>query len=470
MPEARQNGSSRRAFMAGAASLPFLPGTGHADTVSALPKDFIWGVSTSAVQIEGAVDEDGRKPSIWDTFAAQPGKIRDGGTPKTACAHYHRWEWDVGLLANLFVDAYRFSIAWPRVIPDGVGQQNERGWDFYARLVDALLEANIKPMPCLYHWDLPQALQDKGGWFNRDSAGWLADYAEAAATRLGDRVKHWFVLNEAAVHAVFGHGTGEHAPGIAKGEQGVLTALHHQNLAQGDALRALRSVGSNFTLGTVMSLQPVVPETAKDDDKQAVIAWDAVWNRVTLDGLMRGALPEVLAPKMADLVKPGDLERIKVPIDVLGMNYYSRMTVRHDPNLMFGMGWGRAHTDQFTAYGWPVEPEGITEMLLELKQLYGNPPVVITENGVAYNDVADATGYVDDQSRIAFIRDHVLAVQRAIAGGCDVRGYMAWSLLDNFEWQMGYTMRFGLVRVDFTNFNRIEKASYRWYRDLVRST
>jgi len=459
-------GLSRRALLTGAASLPFLPWALRAET-AAFPPDFVWGVSTSAPQIEGAADEDGRGPSIWDVFAAQPGKIRDGSTPKIACDHYHRWKEDVALLKGLGVGAYRFSIAWPRVFPQGIGQANERGWDFYKKLVDALLEIGVTPMPCLYHWDLPRALQEKGGWLSRDSAGWLSDYAEAAAKRLGDRVNNWFVLNEAAVHAVFGHGTGEHAPGIAKGESGVLTALHHQNLAQGDALRALRSVGPKFTLGTILSLQPVVPETAEEADRQTVIAWDAVWNRIALDGLMRGAVPEVLAPKMADIVKAGDLERIKAPIDVLGMNYYSRFTVRHDPNLMFGMGWGRAHVERFTAYGWPVEPEGIAEILMELKQLYGNPPVLITENGAAYADMPGPMGKIDDQDRIAFIRDHLRAVQKAKAAGCNVRGYMAWSLLDNFEWQMGYSMRFGLVRVDFGNQDRIPKSSYTWFNKVA---
>ncbi len=368
------------------------------------------------------------------------------------------------------VGAYRFSIAWPRVIPHGMGQANDRGWDFYARLVDALLEAGITPMPCLYHWDLPQALQDKGGWLSRDSAGWLADYATAAAKRLGDRVQHWFVLNEAAVHAVFGHGTGEHAPGIAEGEEGVLTALHHQNLAQGDALRALRATNAKFTLGTVMSLQPVMPESDSDADKKTAVIWDAVWNRMTLDGLFHGIVPAILWRQMieAEIVKHGDLDRLQAPIDVLGMNYYSRFTVRHDPNLMLGMGWGKPHADRFTAYGWPVEPDGIAEMLLELKQFYRNPPVLITENGAAYGDKPDASGKVDDQDRIAFIRDHLSAVQRAKTAGCDVRGYMAWSLLDNFEWQMGYAMRFGLVRVDFDTQRRVPKASYDWFRDIAR--
>jgi len=486
LPESsRQNGSTmtqkpvampiaRRAVLAGSAMLPFLPRLSLADTAPASDR-FIWGVSTSAAQIEGAVTEDGRSESIWDVYARQPGRVADGATPAVACDHYHRWEEDVALMQRLGIGAYRFSIAWPRVLPEGIGAQNDKGWDFYARLVDALLKADIRPMPCLYHWDLPQVLQEKGGWFNRDSAAWLTEYAQAAVRRLGDRVNHWFVLNEAAVHAVFGHGSGEHAPGVTGGDAGVLKALHHQNLAQGSALRAMRTERAGLTLGTVLSLQPVVPDSDRDEDRQAAIRWDAVWNRVTLDGLMRGALPEILAPQMADLVEGDDLAIIKAPVDILGMNYYSRFTVRAQPGWLFGIGWGKARTDRFTAYGWPVEPEGIGEVLRELKELYGNPPVLITENGAAYadvptGDVSKGGGRIDDQDRIAFLRDHVRVMQKAIADGCNVKGYCAWSLLDNFEWQMGYRMRFGLVYVNFAgNRERTPKTSFDWFREVARS-
>ena len=458
---------SRRAVLGGTVLLPFLPRPSFA--AARFPKDFLWGVSTSAAQIEGAAEEDGRGPSIWDVFAKQPGRIADGGTPEVACDHYHRWTEDVALLKGLGLGAYRFSIAWPRVMPDGTGQQNEKGWAFYDRLVDGLLEAGIRPMPCLYHWDFPQKLQEQGGWLNRDSAAWLAEYAVAALKRLGDRVDTWFILNEAAVHAVFGHGTGEHAPGIAGGDAGVLQALHHQNLAQATALRALRQERANLTLGTVLSLQPVIAETESAPDHQAAIRWDAVWNRVALDGLMRGAVPEILLPEMQKIVQPDDLALIKTPIDVLGMNYYSRFTVRAEPGRLFGVGWGKPHTDRFTAYGWPVEPQGIREMLLQLKDLYGNPPVLITENGAAYVDDPSG-GRVPDEERINFLRDHVLALQQALEEGCNVKGYMAWSLLDNFEWQMGYKMRFGLVFVDFANGQkRVPKASYDWFRAVAET-
>jgi beta-glucosidase len=458
---------TRRAVLGATALLPVLPRLGFA--ASKFPGNFLWGVSTSAAQIEGATELDGRGPSIWDVFAKQPGRIADGGTPDVACDHYHRWAEDIALMKTLGIRGYRFSIAWPRVMPDGIGRQNEPGWAFYDRLVDALLEAGIRPMPCLYHWDFPQALQEKGGWMSRDSAAWLAEYAVAAARRLGDRVDTWFILNEASVHAIFGHGTGEHAPGVAGGNDGVLQALHHQNLAQGTALRALRQERSNLTLGTVLSLQPVVPETESQADRDAAIRWDAVWNRLALDGLMRGTVPEVLVPVLGKVVQPDDFDVIKTPIDLLGMNYYSRCTVRHEPGRLFDVGWGKPHADRFTAYGWPVEPQGLKEMLLQLKTLYGNPPVLITENGAAYADDPKENP-VPDEERIAFLRDHLLVLQEAIEEGCNVEGYMAWSLLDNFEWQMGYKMRFGLVFVDFANGQkRSPKASFDWFRAVIET-
>jgi beta-glucosidase len=336
-------------------------------------------------------------------------------------------------------------------------------------LVDGLLKAGITPIPCLYHWDLPAKLQAEGGWFNRDSANWLTEYGLAAVHRLGDRVKQWFVLNEAPVHAIFGHGTGEHAPGIAGGDMGTLTALHHQNLAQGSTLKAIRSERPGLVLGTIMPLQPAVPETDSAADCKAAILWDAVWNRVALDGLMRGAVPEVLQDRMAKIVKPGDLDLIRQPIDVLGMNYYSRLTVRAAKDgPLFGVGWGKARAERFTGYDWPVQPEGLTEILLEMKRLYGNPAVMITENGAAYDDRLTASG-VHDSDRIAFLADHLRALRQAIAAGCNVKGYMAWSLLDNFEWRMGYSKRFGLIYVDFEDLKRIPKSSFGWFGNVAKS-
>jgi beta-glucosidase len=466
---------SRRRLLQAASLLPFGPRilygqTLHAETQPMIfPADFVFGASTSATQIEGAAFEDGKGSSIWDDFAKQPGRIADGSTPDPACDHYHRWPEDIALLRDLGIGAYRFSIAWPRVIPAGSGAPNEKGWAFYDRLVDGLLAAGIRPMPCLYHWDLPSALQAKGGWLNRDIAGWFGDYAAAAGRRLGDRVHDWFTLNEPSVVAIVGHGKADHAPGLGGGVPAMLAALHHQNLAQGAAFRALRAERQSFSLGTVLNVQPCIPATDRAEDRAAALRWDAAWNRVPLDGVMRGAVPDILAEPMLDLVKPGDLEAIRFPIDVLGLNYYSRMTIEAQPGNLLDAGWGPAKADRFTAMGWPVQPEGLYEILLELKQLYGNPAVLITENGAAYDDQPDKDGHVADCERTAFLHDHFVQVHRALQAGCNVKGYLVWSLLDNFEWAEGYRRRFGIVRVDYATQKRIPKDSYAWYRNVVKT-
>ena len=456
---------TRRQFLLSAAAFTALP---HLARAAALPKDFLWGVSTSALQIEGAVAEDGRGPSIWESFARHPGAIQDGSTPDVACDHYHRWPEDVGLMQQLGVGVYRFSVAWPRVMPQGTGAVNAKGLDFYDRLVDGLLAAGIRPMVCLYHWDLPQALQDKGGWLNRDIAGWMSDYALVVARRLGDRVKDWFALNEPSVSSIFGHGYAEHAPGLNGGEKAILAALHHQNLAQGRTLKALRAENSGWKLGTVLSLQPIVPETASEQDRAATIRWDAVWNRVALDGVIRGQLPDVLAPALAEFVKPGDLEMIHFPLDMLGVNYYSPLTIQHNPGRAFNAWWGVPHIARRTAMDWPVEPGGLLQILTELKELYGNPKVLITETGAAYNDQLQA-GMVADPDRVAFLADHLQAVAQARAAGCRVDGFMVWSLLDNWEWQYGYSRRFGITYVDYASQRRTPKDSFAWLAGRIKA-
>jgi beta-glucosidase len=460
------SGLSRRRLLATAAAVAALPRLGlAAPRATSFPKSFLWGASTSAAQIEGASDL--RGPSIWDSFAARPGAIADGSTPAVTCDHYHRWREDVALMHATGFNAYRFSIAWPRVLPEGTGRVDAAGLDFYDRLVDGLLAAGIRPLACLYHWDLPQALQDRGGWMSRAMAPWFADYATIAAHRLGDRVPDWFTLNEPSVSAIFGHGLGEHAPGLNGGRAATLAALHHQNLAQGLALRALRAERPRARLGTVLSLQPIVPALDSPEDAGAVVRWDAVWNRVALDGLLRGAVPDTLAAEMAPLIQPGDLETLRYPIDVLGLNYYSRLTIRHEPGRLFDCGWGAPKAERFTAMGWPVQPDGLLEVLSELKQLYGNPPVIITENGAAYDDKVEAGG-VHDGDRIAYLRDHLRVCLRALEQGCNLQGYLAWSLLDNWEWAFGTTKRFGLVRVDFPTGGRTTKDSLHWLGAIAR--
>ena len=432
------------------------------------PKDFWWGASTAAYQIEGATEADGRGPTIWDTFTAQ-GRIQDGSNARVACDHYHRYPEDIALMKQAGFNAYRFSLAWPRILPTGSGRVNPKGLDFYDRLVDAVLEAGIRPMACLYHWDLPQPLEDKGGWQSRDIVGPFAEYAHVAGCRLGDRIHDWFMLNEPNVVAIIGYGFGDHAPGLKLGEQGILKALHHQNLAQGAALRVLRSELPKAQLGTVINIQPC---RAEDDDPKNIAAaarWDAVWNRVPLDGVLKGEIPEILAEKMADIVQPGDTEAIHFPLDVLGINYYSRMTMKHESGRPFEVNWGDSHAERFTFMGWPVQPDGLYDQLREFKDRYGNLPVFIAENGAAYDDVVSPDEQVHDAERVTFLQEHLAAVSRAVADGCNVKGYLVWSLLDNFEWGFGLSKRFGIVRVDYDTLKRTPKDSYHWFAKVIQN-
>jgi beta-glucosidase len=432
------------------------------------PKDFLWGASTSAYQIEGALDEDGRGRCIWDTFADQ-GHIQDGTTAATACDHYHRWPEDIALMKAAGFNAYRFSIAWPRILPAGQGAVNAKGLDFYDRLVDGLLAAGIRPMACLYHWDLPQPLEDKGGWQGREVVGPFAEYARVVAARLADRVKDWMMLNEPNVVAIFGYGLTDQAPGKKLGEMGILRALHHQNLAQGAALRALAAEHKGLTLGTVINLQPCRAEDDQPENVAAARRWDAVWNRVPLDGVMRGQIPPLLAEKMKDIVLPGDEEAIRHPIDLLGINYYSRMTMKHEAGHPFDVTWGDAHCDRWTFMAWPVQPDGLYDLLMEFKRDYGNPAVYIAENGAAYDDQVAPDGQVHDAERVAFLKDHLIAVARACQDGANVKGYLCWSLLDNFEWGFGLAKRFGIIRVDYDSLKRTPKDSYRFLSDVIKA-
>ncbi len=432
------------------------------------PKDFFWGASTSSYQIEGALDADGRGACIWDTYAAQ-GHINDGSNAATACDHYHRWPEDVALIKAANFDTYRFSIAWPRILPTGTGKVNAKGLDFYDRLVDGLLAAGIRPMACLYHWDLPQPLEDIGGWQSRAIVGPFADYAKIVAERLADRVKDWMMLNEPNIVAIFGYGFGEHAPGKKLGAPGILAALHHQNLAQAEALRAISAAHPGLTLGTVSNVQPNLPSTDDPKDIAAAERWDAVWNRVTLDGLLKGRIPTILAEAMTSIVKPGDEKLIHFPIDLLGINYYSPNTMRHESGRPLDVGWGESKSDRWTAMGWPVQPNGLYDLLTSIKRDYNNQAVFIAENGAAYEDVPDAQGNIHDAERVRFFAEHLRSVERAIADGCNVKGYLCWSLLDNFEWAFGLSKRFGIVRVDYDTLKRTPKDSYRFLSEVAKT-
>jgi beta-glucosidase len=435
---------------------------------NAFPADFVWGASTSSYQIEGAVDADGRGKSIWDIFCHTPGRVKGGDTGDIACDHYHRWPEDVDWLQRGGFSAYRFSTAWPRIMPAGAGAIEPRGLDFYDRLVDGLLARGVAPWLCLYHWDLPQALQEQGGWLHRDIADKFADYARVVAKRLGDRVRHWAMFNEANVHALFGHGMGSHAPGLT-GLPNMLAAIHHQNLAQGRALQALRAEHSQLRLGTVINVQPARPSSDRHEDRRAAERFDAFWNGAVLDPLFKGVYPAAIAADFAPLVAPGDLATMRQPIDFFGLNYYAPMYVADAPQNLLGAWFGAVPAGtRFTAFGWPIDPSGLTDALHRLRDQYGNPDIYVTENGACYDDPVAPDGTVHDDDRVAYLRDHLAAARRALADGVKLRGYFVWSLLDNFEWAEGYSRRFGVIHVDFASLKRTPKTSFAFLADMAR--
>jgi len=435
--------------------------------VAAFPPEFTWGVSTAAYQIEGAV-ADGKGASIWDGFAHDAGRIVDGSDGDEACDHLARLDEDLALLARLGVGAYRFSTAWTRLFPEGGGRLRRAGLDAYERLVDGLLERGIAPWLCLYHWDLPQALQDRGGWAQRDTVHYFADYAATVAEHLGDRVRHFLMLNEPNVHAVLGHLLGVHAPGVS--DPGAFAAaLHHQNLATGMGLARLRDIDPSLTLGTIVNLQPVAAAAEGEEHQRAAELLDAVWNRASLDPLLLGRYPEPAAWLLGEVADTDDLRLIRQPLDVLGVNYYSRTWVRASTTSLVGLEpVDPPPGSPTTAMGWEVAPGALTEVLAELRDAYGNPPVVITENGAAYEDLPGADGRVDDVARARYLARHLRAVQEAREAGCDVRGYFAWTLVDNFEWAEGFSKRFGLVRLERATQRRTPKRSFEVYRSLIR--
>jgi beta-glucosidase len=454
--------------------------TASATGVAPFPAAFLWGAATSAYQIEGSTDADGRGTSIWDTFFHTPGRVRNGDTGDVAVDHYRLMEDDVVLMARLGLRAYRFSVAWPRVLPQGRGAVNQSGLDFYRRLVDRLLESGIEPLPTLYHWDLPEALQREGGWSARSTAQAFAAYAAVVGGALGDRVTRFLTLNEPWCSAFLGYASGVHAPGIRDPESAV-RATHHLLLAHGLGVKELRAAGDSEA-GITLNLFAVSPATDSEEDRAAAQAIDGLQNRLFLDPILKGSYPDdVLASfhRICDLsvIQPDDLQTISAPIDVLGVNYYTRHTVTAAPNRPpagVGSQWvgaeniGLVEPDGAkTAMGWPVDADGLVEVLGRVSRDYDAPPILITENGAAYDDVVDEQGAVDDSERISYLDAHVAAIRRAMDHGVDVRGYFVWSLLDNFEWAEGYSKRFGIVYVDFPDQRRVLKASALWYRDLI---
>lgn len=428
--------------------------------------DFLWGASTASYQIEGAADLDGRGESIWDRFCRTPGKVAGGETGAVACDHYHRYREDVALMARLGLKAYRFSIAWPRVLPEGTGAVNGAGLDFYDRLIDELLEAGIAPWPCLYHWDLPQALEDRGGWRNREIAGWFGDYAAVVARRLSDRVGHFATLNEPNVCTLLGHCFGVHAPGL-RDELATLAVIHNMNLAHGQAVRALRAAKSALRVGSIHAIQPVQAATEAAADQATQVLYDALWNWAFPDAQVLGRYPEILASVLEPLVEPGDWELIREPLDFFGLNHYTRMRVRYDPYAPFTVGGGPAPEDaERTGMGWEIAPDAFREALVATARRYPDLPIYVTESGAGYEDSLE-DGVCDDAPRVAYLARYLDALRAAQGEGADVRGYFVWSLLDNFEWQFGYGKRFGIIYVDYESQKRIPKSSYEWYRRMI---
>lgn len=439
---------------------------------STFPDGFLWGAATSAYQIEGSPLADGAGASIWHEFVHAPGKIAGDDNGDIACDHYRRYAEDVALMRSLELNAYRFSISWSRVLPEGTGRVNQPGLDFYNRLVDTLLEHHIQPSVTLYHWDLPAAIERRGGWAQPDSARWFAEYARLMFERLGDRVAMWATLNEPWVTVDAGYVAGVHAPGRTNWREAVAVA---RNLlrAHGMAVEAARSVG-RFSVGLVVNLVPMIPASESDADAAAAARCDAYLNRQFLDPALLGRVPEELGAIFGEAWTPFDeidLAQICRPIDWIGVNYYLRQLIRDDPSstsptratTTFAPDWPR------TTMGWEIDPRGLTDILLWVKQRYGNLPLYITENGAAYDDQFGPNGAINDSDRIEYLKAHLIAARRAIDEGVDLRGYFLWSLLDNFEWQMGYSKRFGIVAIEPQSLRRTAKASAEFYRNVIRS-
>jgi beta-glucosidase len=432
------------------------------------PAAFVWGAATAAFQVEGATNEDGRSESVWDRFCATPGKVRNGDTGAVACDFYHRYREDIALMSELGLDAFRFSIAWPRVIPSGRGPVNQAGLDFYDKLVDELLGNGIAPYVTLFHWDTPQVIEDAGGWPSRDTVGAFSEYVEAVTERLGDRVGHWITHNEPWVVSWVGHGWGHHAPGRESDADALATA-HNLLLSHGHAVEIVRRNSPSSQVGISLNLD--TPYAASDSPEDAAAArWvDGLHNRWFLDPLFRGSYPDDMAEAWKEImpeVRDGDLETIATPIDFLGVNNYTSPLVAADDNGGRSQIVRRNDVDR-TDMGWEVVPDGLQDLLLRLHRDYEPPAIYVTENGAAYPDVRGHDGSVHDPERQSYLEGYLAGASRAVAQGVPLRGYFTWSLLDNFEWAWGYWKRFGLVYIDYATLERVPKGSFYWYRDFI---
>ncbi len=449
---------------------PTAPPTAPAPTGAlglTFPETFVFGAATSAYQIEGAASADGRGPSIWDTFSHTPGKVRNGDTGDVAADHYHRWAADLDLVKSLGLGSYRFSLSWSRILPTGTGTVNQKGLDFYKRLIEGLHERGIAPMATLFHWDLPQALQDRGGWENRDCAHWFADYAQVLYRALGDVVPTWLTLNEPKTVVQVGYQYGVHAPG-RQDPRASLVVAHHLLLAHGLAVQAYRAAGGTGRIGPALNLAPTYPADDSDAARRAALLADGVENRLYLDPILKGAYPaDVVATWAADepvraAIRPDDLTVIASPVDLLAVQYYN-------PLFLTASG-SQARLRPTSVADWQqIYPDGLFDVLTRVKRDYGDIPLTITENGTPVDDVPDADGHVNDAPRVAFLRDHLAAAHRALQSGVRLESYHVWSLLDNFEWAEGYAQRWGITYVDFATQKRTPKASAEWYRTVATS-
>lgn len=437
------------------------------------PKDFILGTATASYQIEGAVLEDGRGASIWDTFSHTPGRIHAGHTGDIACDHYHNYKTDIGLLKELGVKGYRFSIAWPRIFPEGKGKPNQKGLDFYARLIDALLENGIDPMATLYHWDLPQALQSTGGWGNRDNADYFAQYAEYIFRAFGDRVKKWNTLNEPWVSAFAGHYYGNHAPGLNDFTLAVQVS-HHLMLAHAKAVEAFRQLNQSGRVGIALNLYPIYPASDSPDDQKAAYRADGYHNRWFLDPVLKGEYPEdmlnVYRERLnAPVIKPGDMEKMKANrVDFLGINYYFRRVIKSgNGNEILHFGEVKPPESEYTEMGWEIYPQGMLDLFRRIRKDYGDLHMAITENGAAFKDDKRQGGIIQDDDRVKYISQHLQKAREAIEEGIKLDGFYIWSLLDNFEWSHGYSKRFGLFYTDYESLERIRKKSGLWLKEFI---
>ncbi len=441
------------------------------------PKGFFWGTATAAYQIEGAWKEDGKGESIWDRFSHTPGKIKNGDNGDVACDSYHRWRDDLALMRAMNLNSYRFSISWPRIQPSGSGAANAKGVDYYSRLVDALLEAHIRPLVTLYHWDLPQAMEDAGGWPSREMVGRFADYVQLMAKSLGDRVSDWILFNEPDAFVDVGYLDGTHAPG-RQSILDFLRATHVVNLAQGEGFRALKAARPTSRVGGAFSMSPCESATNSEADKLAAERAHAITNTWFLEPALHGRYADALTflPETAMRIKSGDMEKTRAPLDFIGINLYYRMVARapgalerttHAQEWLFPVKMEGGQQGPKTDIGWEVWPKAIYDIVTRITRDYNRPVIEITESGCAYNDGPDASGTVQDTRRIHYHCDYLAALRQAIAEGADVRGYHVWSLIDNFEWAEGYSQRFGLAYVDFKTQNRTIKDSGRWYAKLA---